>query len=138
MEKKHVNAADFIPQRPPMAMVDRILLDRLPGKVVSAVIRPGNRFLNGDGVLDRTSIPEFVAQAAAAVNTYENGGICRPGMLALGRKIEFFCDIKVNDEITITARDENPIGDWFVLTFEVKCVNTGELCARGEISVCLF
>ena len=135
--KRRVSAGDYIPHRPPMAMVDDILLEKLPQKAVSAVIRPGNRFLNGDGCLDRTCIPELVAQAAAAVNSYENGGKCRQGMLALGRKIEFLSDIKVNDEITITATDENPLDDWYVLTFAIHRKD-GEICAQGEISVCLF
>ena len=59
-------------------------------------------------------------------------------MLALARDIKFLEAIHVNDELLISAKDENPLPDWFVLYFKIECLNTGKLCAQGEISVCLF
>ena len=137
-DEKYIPAKDYMPHRPPMAMVDYII-DTNGGKnLVLAKIRPDNRFLNGDGILDRSAVPELVAQAAAATNTLKNNGKCRPGMLALARDISFLDDIHVDDELLISAEDENPLPDWFVLEFTIECRNTGRICARGEFSVCLF
>ena len=119
-------------------MVDTIVCAEGSVNQAIATIRPDNRFLDGNGVLDRSAVPELVAQAAAAANTLKNNGKCRPGMLALARNIVFHEDIHVNDELLISATDENPLPDWFVLDFKIECMNTKKLCANGEISLCLF
>ena len=133
-----ISARDKIPHRPPIAMVDSILMERLPDMAVSAVIREDNRFLNSEGLLDRACIPELVSQAAAAVNTCRNQGQCHSGMLALGRGIKVFSDIRVNDEIIIMGKDEHPIDNWYVVEFAIHRGGTGETCARGEVSLCVF
>ncbi len=138
MEELRIPAADYMPHKPPMAMVDCIIRRQDGENVVVATIRPGNRFLDSDGILDNSAVPEIVAQAAAATNSFKNNGKCRPGMLALARDITFLETIHVNDELLISANDENPLPDWFVLYFKIECLNTGKLCAKGEISVCLF
>ncbi|MBO4344295.1 MAG: hypothetical protein J5833_00980 [Victivallales bacterium] len=137
-EENHIPAADYMPHRPPMAMVDFITRTDDGDDAVLATIRPDNRFLNSDGVLDNSAVPELVAQAAAATNSFKNGGKCRPGMLTLARDIRFFEPIHVNDELLISAKDENPLPDWFVLYFKIECRNTGRIFASGEVSVCLF
>ena len=133
-----IPARDKIPHRPPIAMVDRILTKHLPDVEVSAVIREDNCFLNSDGLLDRACIPELVSQAAAAVNTCRNKGQCHSGMLALGRGIKVFSDIRVNDEIILSGKDENPMDNWYVITFAIRRGITGEICAKGEVSICVF
>ncbi len=137
-EELRIPAADYMPHKPPMAMVDYIIRTQDGENVVVATIRPGNRFLDSDGILDNSAVPEIVAQAAAATNSFKSGGNCRPGMLALARDITFLDAIHVNDELLISAKDENPLPDWFVLYFKIECLNTGKLCGQGEISVCLF
>jgi len=133
-----ISARDKIPHRPPMAMVDSILTDALPRQEVSAIIREDNRFLNSDGLLDRCCIPELVSQGAAAVDTLRHNGKCRSGMLALGHDIEVLEDIRVNDEIVISAADENPMDNWYVLDFKIYRRGSDKLCAKGEISLCVF
>ena len=119
-------------------MVDSILTKHLPNIAVSAVIREDNCFLNSEGLLDRACIPELVSQAAAAVNTCRNQGQCHSGMLAMGRGIKVFSDIRINDEIIIFGKDENPMDNWYVITFTIRRGESGEICAEGEVSICVF
>ena len=137
-QEKYVPAADYMPHKPPMTMVDTIVCTDGDVNQVLATIHPDNRFLGENGFLDRSAVPELVAQAAAASNTFQNNGKCRQGMLALARNIVFHEDIHVNDELLISATDENPLPDWYVLYFKIECINTKKLCADGEISLCLF
>ena len=136
MNSVPIPAAQFLPHKPPMAMIDSILEIRPNGRA-TAHIRPDNRFLNSDGVLDRTVIPELVGQATAAINTCRNEGVVAQGVLALARDVQFFHDIHVNDDIVINLREESPVENWSVITFDIQTVNN-TLCAKGEISVCLL
>jgi predicted hotdog family 3-hydroxylacyl-ACP dehydratase len=136
MNSVPIPAAQFLPHKPPMAMIDSILEIRPNGRA-TAHIRPENRFLNSDGILDRTVIPELVGQATAAINTCRNEGIVAQGVLALARDVQFFHDIHVNDDIVINLREESPVENWSVITFDIQTVNN-TLCAKGEISVCLL
>ena len=136
MNSVPIPAAQFLPHKPPMAMIDSILEIRPNGRA-TAHIRPDNRFLNSDGVLDRTVVPELVGQATAAINTCRNEGVVAQGVLALARDVQFFHDIHVNDDIVINLREESPVENWSVITFDIQTANN-TLCAKGEISVCLL
>ena len=136
MNSVPIPAAQFLPHKPPMAMIDSILEIRPNGRA-TAHIRPDNRFLNSDGVLDRTVIPELVGQATAAINTCRHEGVVAQGVLALARDVQFFHDIHVNDNIVINLQEESPVENWSVITFDIQTANN-TLCAKGEISVCLL
>ena len=136
MNSVPIPAAQFLPHKPPMAMIDSILEVRPNGRA-TAHIRPDNRFLNSDGVLDRTVVPELVGQATAAINTCRNQGVVAQGFLALARDIQFFHDIHVNDDIIINLKEESPVENWGVITFDIQTANN-TLCAQGEISVCIL
>ena len=129
------DAAPLLPHRPPMAMIEKLLANEDGRRLTAFTVRPDNRFLNGDGVLDSTVIPELVAQTAAAADTHRNGGQIRPGFLALARGIRILRPLRVHDEVIITAADESPMEGWFVITFSMALVD-GTPCANGEISVC--
>ena len=116
-------------------MVDTLLENSDNHKSALCIIHPDNQFVNSDGVLDATVIPEIIAQAAAASDSHSHDGVCRPGFLVLARDVQIERDICVNDEIIITATDESPLDDWFVINFELR-LRDGTLCAHGEISVC--
>jgi predicted hotdog family 3-hydroxylacyl-ACP dehydratase len=136
MDNVPIPAAQFLPHKPPMAMIDSILEIKPNGRAM-AHIRPENRFLNVNGILDRTVIPELVGQANAAINTCRNKGVVAQGFLALARDIQFFHDIHVNDEIIINLKEEFPVENWVVITFDIHTANN-TLCAKGEISICLL
>ena len=136
MNSAPIPAEQFLPHKPPMAMIDSILEVRPNGRA-TAHIRQDNRFLNSDGVLDRTVVPELVGQATAAINTCRNEGVVAQGVLALARDVQFFHDIHVNDDIVINLQEESPVENWSVITFDIQTANN-TLCAKGEISVCLL
>ncbi len=128
-------AAPLLPHKPPMAMIDTLIANDGSHRKTSFTVRPDNRFLNSNGVLDATVIPELVAQAAAAADAHENGGRARPGFLALARDIKILRPLRVHDEVFITADSESPMEGWFVITFNMALAD-GTPCATGEISVC--
>ena len=136
MDNAPIPAAQFLPHKPPMAMIDSIL-EFQPNSRAAAHIRPDNRFLNPDGVLDRTVVTELVGQASAAINTCRNNGVVTQGFLALARDIQFFHDIHVNDDIIIDLKEESPVENWRVVTFDIHTTNN-TLCTKGEISICLL
>ena len=136
MNSAPIPAAQFLPHKPPMAMIDSILEIRPNGRA-TAHIRPDNGFLNSDGVLDRTVVPELVGQTSAAINTCRNNSVVAQGFLALARDIQFFHDIHVNDDIVIHLKEESPVENWGVITFDIQTANN-TLCAQGEISVCIL
>ena len=129
-------ALPYIPHRPPMAMVEKIVKAGVT-HVVSAVIRPDNLFVNGAGVLDRAVIPELVAQAGAAMDSFHYDGRVRPGFLAIGHAIRCSRDIHCGDEISITLSEDNILDNWYQLNFSISN-QLGELCAQGEVNVCII
>ena len=130
-------AAPLLPHKPPMAMIDTLLVNDGVHRQTSFTVRPDNRFLNGEGILDPTVIPELVAQAAAAAETHSNDGKITPGSFALARDIRIQRPLRVHDEVIITATDYSPMDNWFVINFSMALAD-GTPCATGEISVCKF
>jgi predicted hotdog family 3-hydroxylacyl-ACP dehydratase len=118
-----------------MAMIDTLLVNDGVHRQASFTVRPDNRFLNSEGVLDPTVIPELVAQTAAAADTHSHGGKIVPGFFALARDIQIQRPLRVHDEVFITATDFSPMDNWFVINFSIALAD-GTPCATGEISVC--
>lgn len=129
------SAAPLMPHQPPMAMIDTLVANDGNHCAAAFTVRADNRFLNNEGLLDPTVMPELVAQAAAAADTHGNGGQIRTGFLALARDIRILRPLRVGDKVLITAIDESPMEGWFVITFSMTLAD-GTPCANGEISVC--
>lgn len=128
-----VDAAEYLPHKPPMVMVSQITEVR-EANVVSATIAPGNRFLGKNGVLDQEAIPELVAQAAAAMDSFHYDGTIRQGFLAIARDVQCLQDIRVNDQLAISMTWENPLPEWYLIHFSVTNQHNA-ICANGEINV---
>ena len=127
------DARQWLPHRPPMTMVTR-LLSYGDWSRVEALIAPDNRFLR-DGVLDGSVIPEIVAQGCAAIRAYEEHRTDLKGMLAGARNIGVFSAIRAGDTLTIHIREIVRIDNCSNLEF--KLFRRGdELCATGELSIC--
>ena len=127
------DAREFLPHRPPMTMVTR-LLSRGEWSLVEAEIAPDNRFLR-DGVLAAEVIPEIVAQGCAAIRGYEERKTDLKGMLAGVRNVEIFSAVRGGDTLTIHIREIVRIDNCSNLEF--KLFRPGdELCATGEMSIC--
>ena len=67
-----VRASLFMPHKPPMLMVDKIISinDRDKSSVIESVVTHDWLFLDSDGKLDREAHMEIMAQAAAAQHGY--------------------------------------------------------------------
>ena len=131
------HAPDYIPHKPPMTMVDTLVV-KDGVKYAIATIRADNRFLNSDGVLDRTAVPEIVAQALAGYDSAENNGAIRPGVLAVMKNVVFHSDIFVNDTIYIYADEERPMENWCIVQFRIYKENEKELITEGQLNLCLL
>ena len=131
------HAPDYLPHKPPMTMVDTLAVDN-GSKYAIATIRPDNRFLNSDGVLDRTTLPEIVAQALAGYDSLENNGNIRPGVLAVMKNVVFHGDIFANDTIYIYADEERPMDNWCIVQFKIYKGNKTELISEGQLNLCLL
>lgn len=127
------DARQWLPHRPPMTMVTR-LLSYGKWSLVEAEIAPDNRFLR-DGVLDSSIIPEIVAQGCAAIRGYEERKTDLKGMLAGVRNVDVLGAIRGGDTLTLRIREIVRIDNCSNLEFEVLRPG-GELCATGEMSIC--
>ena len=128
-------AKPLIPHRPPMAMVDSIVVAE-GERFIRTTIRPDNRFL-ADGVLDRSAIPELAAQGAAACRGMDSGEVAGKGFLASMRHVVFHSDIRVNDTLQIHAVDESPLDGWYIIHFKIFRECDHALCTEGQMNLCL-
>ena len=127
------DARQWLPHRPPMTMVTR-LLSHGEYSLVEAEIAPDNRFLR-DGGLDSAVIPEIVAQGCAAIRGYEERKTDLKGMLAGVRNLNVLAAIRSGDVLTIRIREIVRIDNCANLEFELFRPGE-ELCATGELSIC--
>ena len=127
------DARQWLPHRPPMTMVTR-LLSHGEWSLVEAEIAPDNRFLR-DGCLDPAVIPEIVAQGCAAIRGCEERNTDLKGMLAGARNVSVLAPIRSGDTLTIHIHEIVRIDNCSNLEF--KLFRPGdELCATGELSIC--
>jgi len=128
------DATVFLPHRPPMTMVTR-LLEVGEWSSAEAVITPDNRFLR-NGILDAEALPEIVAQVCAAFEGFELADPNLKGMLTGLRNFEVLSPIRAGDTLYITARGTGKLDDYHVIEFRILRSGEDTLCARGEISIC--
>ncbi len=128
------DAQQFLPHKPPMTMVTRLLTFG-EWSVVESIIEPDNRFLR-DGVLDTEAIPEIVAQACGAVNGFEREDHDLKGMLIGMRDIAFHEPIRGGDTLHIHVRETDELDGYYILKFKVVRSLDEKLCAAGEMSIC--
>ena len=128
------DAQPWIPHRPPMTMVKR-LLEFGEWSKVETVIEPDNRFVHS-GLLDPEVIPEIVAQACAVVKGFELDDHQLKGMLTGIRNVRILEDIRSGDRLIIEVRESAQIDNYYTLDFKVVRPRDNGLCAKGELSIC--
>ena len=131
------HAADYMPHRPPMVMVDTVCIGDSQ-RYILTTIRPDNLFLREDGILERAVFPELAAQSAAALDGILRDGNIRPGMLAVAKNVTYGKDVKAGDTLKVEATDETPMDDWRIIYFTITRVSDGEICAQGQLNLCLL
>ena len=128
------DAPPFLPHKPPMVMVTR-LLQAGEWSTVEAKIAPDNRFLR-DGVFDAEALPEIAAQACAAITGFEQSEERIGGMLTGVRDLEVFAAVHRGDTLHVTIRETAKIDNYYIVGFSIRRPADDVLCARGEMSIC--
>ena len=134
---KSYNAREYMPHRPPMAMVDTVCIES-DTRYVLLEIKQDNLFLREDGILERSVYPELAAQGAAAIDGVNRKGNVRPGVLAMAKNITYEADARVGDTLRIDATEDAPMEDWRIVYFTITRISDGALCAKGQLNLCLF
>ncbi|MBR3578462.1 MAG: hydroxymyristoyl-ACP dehydratase [Bacteroidales bacterium] len=68
-----IHAQDYIPQRPPIVMIDNILNSEEDTFITDLLIRPDNIFVE-NGILRETGLMENIAQTSAARVGFSSAG----------------------------------------------------------------
>lgn len=126
-------AAQWLPHRPPMAMVDA-LAEFGEWSRIEATIAPDNLFLR-DGVLDSEALPEIAAQASAVVSGFEEENHQIRGMLTGVRDVTVSAPVHCGDKLAVWVRKSVQIDNYYTVDFRI-CLPSGEVCAQGELSLC--
>jgi len=128
------SAQPWIPHRPPMTMVKR-LLEFGEWSKVETVIEPDNRFVR-NGLLDPEVIPEIAAQSCAVIKGFELDDHQVKGMLTGIRNVRILAEIRCGDSLIVEVRETAKIDNYYTLDFKVVRPRDNCLCAQGELSIC--
>lgn len=131
-----IDVARFMPHKPPMLLIDRLLEvgDRV--SQCEMTVRRGMIFVDGDGRLDDASFPEIISQAVAAQEGFRRIGSSTPlkeGFLLGVKKMEILGMARVGDTLRISLYKASKFGDFGIL--EGTVYNGDALIARGEVKV---
>jgi len=121
----------FIPQRPPLVMVDQLLEADDHGCKTSLLIKEGNIFVR-DGKLTEPGLLEHIAQSAAARQGYfsQKSGQSPPiGYIGAIQQVDILGLPKINDKIVTKITIKNQI-------FEVMIVSGTVYCNGTELAKC--
>lgn len=126
----------FIPQRPPLRVVDRLLKVGDRNVEVEAVVRPDSPFVGADGVLEEAAFLEIIAQATAAMGGFKHYGASGrrdEGMLLGAKPLEVLGRARVGDVLTVSVFKSAQYGDFGIVRGTVH--RGTELLAQGEVKI---
>jgi hypothetical protein len=104
--------------------------------VHEAVVLDDNPFLNAYGVLERSALPEYSAQAAALRDSVEKGGKPSPGLLSEVQKCSFYGQVRAGDLLKITVSTDFHMDIWYCIAFKIEC--NGSVVADGVLKLCVY
>jgi len=133
-----VDTSQFMPHKPPMLLVDRIIKfdDALKSSVIETIVRPDSLFVNSDGILEETALIEMMAQAAAAqhgFNLARKDQTEEKGFIVGIRKFSVLKKVCTGQSLNIEVRLGPEIESLSVVFCTVKH-NTEEI-ASAELTV---
>jgi radical SAM protein with 4Fe4S-binding SPASM domain len=129
-------AAEIIPQKPPMRVIDALLAVGDRSGEVSATVSDEMPFVGEDGILAETTYLELMAQSIAAVNGFKQlggSGSSLEGYLVGAQELEILGTARVGDKLNISVRKEARYNRFAIVKGTVS--RDGELLARGEIKI---
>ncbi len=117
-------AREFLPHRPPMQLVDRLLTAADGNGTVEVVPGPGCPLLDADGGLETVALVELLAQSYAAVQGYSDHCAGRPpgrGFLVGIRRAQLYAPARRGDRLLVTVRTIARIERFAMVEGEVRC-----------------
>ncbi|MBI4838578.1 MAG: radical SAM protein, partial [Nitrospirae bacterium] len=129
-------AAQFVPHKPPILIVNKLLEVSERASVSEAEISKDMIFVKADGRLDEASYPELISQAIAAQDGLKhtgNGESKLQGLLLGVKKLEILGAARAGDRLRISVYKTAKFGDFGIITGEIY--KEKDLIARGEITV---
>lgn len=112
VETKDIDIQELVPQREPVLMVDSLLFAEDDRAETCFLVRPGNYFLDEEGLLAETGVLEHMAQSASALAGWRErqAGASTPPVGFIGEVKKFSCYRRpaVGEELhtTVTLRTE--------------------------------
>jgi predicted hotdog family 3-hydroxylacyl-ACP dehydratase len=117
-------AREFLPHRPPMQLVDRLLSAEDGTGTVEVVPGPDCPLLGADGGLETVALVELLAQGYAAVQGYIDRCAGRPpgrGFLVGIRRAQLYAPARRGDRLLVTVRTVARLERFAMVEGEVRC-----------------
>lgn len=117
-------AGEFLPHRPPMQLVDRLLSAADGSGCVETTVAAGCPLLAADGRLESVALIELLAQCYAAVQGYIDQCAGRPpgrGFLVGIRKAQLYAPARVGDRLLVAVRTAARVDTFVMVEGEVHC-----------------
>jgi len=131
-----VDAAQLVPHKPPMLMIDRLLEVGERASLSEMTVLEDMVFVDKDGKLDNASYPEIISQAIAAQEGFRKLGTRNPrqeGFLLGVKNFEILGSAHIGDTLRISVLKVAKYGDFGIIQGEVR--NGDAIIARGEVKV---
>lgn len=125
----------FIPQRPPFVMVDKLLEVTETTATTGFNIQAGNIFVQ-NGVFKEPGLVENIAQTAAASAGYISHTQNKPvlvGYIGAVNSLQVFSLPKTGDELITEITTENQIFDVTLISGKITC--NGQLIAQCKMKI---
>jgi len=134
--KLPVDAKTLMPHKSPMVFIDTLEKVGERTALASTTIKADWLFVDKNGYLDEVAYLELIAQAAAALNGFEelskNAGKFE-GFLLGGRKLKVFKKARSGDRLEISLFKYAKYGEFGIVKAQVSA--NCELLAEGEVKI---
>ncbi len=117
-------AGEFLPHRPPMQLVDRLLAAANGSGSGETTVAAGCPLLGADGRLEKVALIELLAQCYAAVQGYIDQCAGRPpgrGFLVGIRKAQLYAPARIDDRLLVAVRTVARVDTFVMVEGEVRC-----------------
>jgi predicted hotdog family 3-hydroxylacyl-ACP dehydratase len=111
-------AADLVPHRPPVRLIEHLLEVHAAAGRASATVRADSLHVNADGTLDPTAHLELMGQTFAAAKSWRDRQQGRPprvGFLAGASGMDCLDTARIGDQLTIAIKQTGTFGAFAML-----------------------
>jgi len=115
-------AADLVPHRPPVRLIEHLLEVHADAGRASATVRADSLHVNADGSLDPTAHLELMGQTVAAAKGWRDRQQGRPprvGFLAGATGMDCLDTARIGDQLTIAIKQTGTFGAFAMIEGQV-------------------